>query len=176
MHSSNSNKIYLFKLHKLPVILYLNTYLQHVFQEPLQMTRAFYITTGVSDRIFIVCCLCVGIVLRLCTYADFVSCRLLYLQTPWQKLAKQVGYLLDLYCLVPHFFSFYFFHPLSLPRLQVIADTLMEHFVSSGLMIKEWDRVKLHATVMNTLFRKDPNCRYLQNLPWNFVNYSCTSE
>ncbi|XP_059585902.1 activating signal cointegrator 1 complex subunit 1 isoform X2 [Alligator mississippiensis] len=43
-------------------------------------------------------------------------------------------------------------------KLQVIADTLMEHFVSSGLMIKEWDRVKLHATVMNTLFRKDPNC------------------
>ncbi|NWS98925.1 ASCC1 protein, partial [Mionectes macconnelli] len=41
-------------------------------------------------------------------------------------------------------------------RLQVIADRLVERFVASGLMLKEWDRVKLHATVMNTLFRKDP--------------------
>ncbi|XP_040983091.1 activating signal cointegrator 1 complex subunit 1 isoform X1 [Aquila chrysaetos chrysaetos] len=42
-------------------------------------------------------------------------------------------------------------------RLQVIADQLVERFVASGLMLKEWDRVKLHATVMNTLFRKDPS-------------------
>ncbi|MBN3302755.1 ASCC1 protein, partial [Amia calva] len=42
-------------------------------------------------------------------------------------------------------------------KLQVIADKLVEHFVASGLMTKEWDRVKLHATVMNTLFRKDPS-------------------
>ncbi|XP_062383125.1 activating signal cointegrator 1 complex subunit 1 [Sardina pilchardus] len=41
--------------------------------------------------------------------------------------------------------------------LQVIADRLVEHFASSGLMVKEWDRVKLHGTVMNTLFRKDPS-------------------
>ncbi|KAE8591034.1 hypothetical protein XENTR_v10018287 [Xenopus tropicalis] len=41
-------------------------------------------------------------------------------------------------------------------RLQLIADRLMQRFVSSGLMLKEWDRVKLHATVMNTLFRRDP--------------------
>ncbi|KAK2820500.1 hypothetical protein Q5P01_023459 [Channa striata] len=40
-------------------------------------------------------------------------------------------------------------------KLQVIADRLVEHFVSVGLMVKEWDRVKLHGTVMNTLFRKD---------------------
>nr|XP_046232961.1 activating signal cointegrator 1 complex subunit 1 [Scatophagus argus] len=40
-------------------------------------------------------------------------------------------------------------------KLQVIADRLVEHFVSAGLMVKEWDRVKLHGTVMNTLFRKD---------------------
>ncbi|XP_048843721.1 activating signal cointegrator 1 complex subunit 1 [Brienomyrus brachyistius] len=40
-------------------------------------------------------------------------------------------------------------------RLQVIADRLVEHFVSAGMMAKQWDRVKLHATVMNTLFRKD---------------------
>ncbi|XP_048167753.1 activating signal cointegrator 1 complex subunit 1 isoform X1 [Corvus hawaiiensis] len=41
-------------------------------------------------------------------------------------------------------------------RLQMVADQLVERFVASGLMRKEWDRVKLHATVMNTLFRKDP--------------------
>ncbi|XP_053547902.1 activating signal cointegrator 1 complex subunit 1 [Bombina bombina] len=41
-------------------------------------------------------------------------------------------------------------------RLQIIADRLMQRFVGSGLMLKEWDRVKLHATVMNTLFRRDP--------------------
>uniref|UniRef100_A0A147B4Q2 Activating signal cointegrator 1 complex subunit 1 n=1 Tax=Fundulus heteroclitus TaxID=8078 RepID=A0A147B4Q2_FUNHE len=40
-------------------------------------------------------------------------------------------------------------------RLQMIADRLVEHFVSVGLMVREWDRVKLHGTVMNTLFRKD---------------------
>lgn len=46
---------------------------------------------------------------------------------------------------------------LCLPRLQMVADQLVERFVASGLMLKEWDRVKLHATVMNTLFRKDPS-------------------
>ncbi|XP_029312006.1 activating signal cointegrator 1 complex subunit 1 [Cottoperca gobio] len=40
-------------------------------------------------------------------------------------------------------------------KLQVVADRLVEHFVSAGLMVREWDRVKLHGTVMNTLFRKD---------------------
>ncbi|XP_070707584.1 activating signal cointegrator 1 complex subunit 1 [Pempheris klunzingeri] len=40
-------------------------------------------------------------------------------------------------------------------KLQVIADRLVEHFVSAGLMVREWDRVKLHGTVMNTLFRKE---------------------
>lgn len=40
-------------------------------------------------------------------------------------------------------------------RLQVIADRLVEHFVSAGLMVREWERVKLHGTVINTLFRKD---------------------
>ncbi|RXM33798.1 Activating signal cointegrator 1 complex subunit 1 [Acipenser ruthenus] len=42
-------------------------------------------------------------------------------------------------------------------KLQLIADQLVKNFVSSGLMTKEWDRVKLHATVMNTVFRKDPS-------------------
>ncbi|XP_029464890.1 activating signal cointegrator 1 complex subunit 1 isoform X2 [Rhinatrema bivittatum] len=42
-------------------------------------------------------------------------------------------------------------------RLQLLADRLMERFLNSGLMLKEWERVKLHATVMNTLFRRDPS-------------------
>ncbi|XP_048801628.1 activating signal cointegrator 1 complex subunit 1 isoform X3 [Lagopus muta] len=42
-------------------------------------------------------------------------------------------------------------------KLQMIADQLVERFVASGLMLREWDRVKLHATVMNTLFREDPS-------------------
>nr|XP_042712801.1 activating signal cointegrator 1 complex subunit 1 isoform X3 [Chrysemys picta bellii]XP_042712802.1 activating signal cointegrator 1 complex subunit 1 isoform X3 [Chrysemys picta bellii]XP_042712803.1 activating signal cointegrator 1 complex subunit 1 isoform X3 [Chrysemys picta bellii]XP_042712804.1 activating signal cointegrator 1 complex subunit 1 isoform X3 [Chrysemys picta bellii]XP_042712805.1 activating signal cointegrator 1 complex subunit 1 isoform X3 [Chrysemys picta bellii]XP_04 len=42
-------------------------------------------------------------------------------------------------------------------KLQLIADRLMEQFVTSGLLMKEWDRVKLHATIMNTVFRKDTN-------------------
>ncbi|XP_007895863.1 activating signal cointegrator 1 complex subunit 1 isoform X2 [Callorhinchus milii] len=41
-------------------------------------------------------------------------------------------------------------------KLQLIADGLVERFIASGLMGKEWDRVKLHATLMNTIFRKDP--------------------
>ena len=32
----------------------------------------------------------------------------------------------------------------------------MDKFTAKGLMQKEYDRVKLHATVMNTIFRKDP--------------------
>ncbi|CAN9509159.1 unnamed protein product [Ophioblennius macclurei] len=40
-------------------------------------------------------------------------------------------------------------------KLQEIAERLVEHFVSAGLMSREYDRVKLHGTVMNTLFRKD---------------------
>ncbi|XP_006822825.1 activating signal cointegrator 1 complex subunit 1-like [Saccoglossus kowalevskii] len=41
-------------------------------------------------------------------------------------------------------------------KLQHIADNLVEKFGSSGLMQKDYDRVKLHCTVINTLFRKDP--------------------
>ena len=40
---------------------------------------------------------------------------------------------------------------------QKIADHLMEAFISSGLSKKQFDRVKLHATVMNSLLRQDPS-------------------
>jgi len=41
--------------------------------------------------------------------------------------------------------------------LQVIADRIVDHFCSKNLMIQQYDRVKIHATVMNTLFRRDKN-------------------
>uniref|UniRef100_A0A096P4R5 Activating signal cointegrator 1 complex subunit 1 n=2 Tax=Cercopithecinae TaxID=9528 RepID=A0A096P4R5_PAPAN len=42
-------------------------------------------------------------------------------------------------------------------KLQELVDRVLERFQASGLIVKEWNSVKLHATVMNTLFRKDPN-------------------
>lgn len=41
--------------------------------------------------------------------------------------------------------------------IQLIADHLMEKFISSGLSKRQFDKVKLHATVMNTLLRQDPS-------------------
>ncbi|KAM3835655.1 activating signal cointegrator 1 complex subunit 1 isoform 2-T2 [Vipera latastei] len=48
-------------------------------------------------------------------------------------------------------------------RLQLIAERLVDQFVTSGLMRKEWDRVKLHATIMNTVFRSDPSAEEPNN-------------
>lgn len=33
----------------------------------------------------------------------------------------------------------------------------MDKFSAAGLMPRQFERVKLHVTVMNTLFRKDPS-------------------
>ncbi|VTJ77324.1 Hypothetical predicted protein, partial [Marmota monax] len=49
-------------------------------------------------------------------------------------------------------------------RLQELVDRVLERFQASGLTVKEWNSVKLHATVMNTLFRKDPNAEGRYNL------------
>ena len=38
--------------------------------------------------------------------------------------------------------------------LQMIADQIVDKFVGSGLMRREYSRVKLHLTVMNSIFRK----------------------
>lgn len=40
-------------------------------------------------------------------------------------------------------------------RLQEAADKVVERFVASGLMKQEYDRVKLHCTLLNSLFRKE---------------------
>lgn len=45
----------------------------------------------------------------------------------------------------------------NLSRLQELVDRVLERFQALGLIVKDWNSVKLHATVMNTLFRKDPN-------------------
>ena len=39
--------------------------------------------------------------------------------------------------------------------LQSIVDGIVTKFVQSGLMRREYDRVKLHVTLLNTLFRRD---------------------
>ncbi|XP_062071335.1 activating signal cointegrator 1 complex subunit 1 isoform X2 [Lepus europaeus] len=49
-------------------------------------------------------------------------------------------------------------------RLQELVDRVLERFQASGLIVKEWNSVKLHATVMNTLFRKDPSAEGRYNL------------
>jgi len=41
--------------------------------------------------------------------------------------------------------------------LQTFADRLVDRFVASGIMLREYDHVKLHITVMNSRFRKDPS-------------------
>ena len=40
-------------------------------------------------------------------------------------------------------------------KLQEIVDFIVAEFAKTGLMPKQFDRVKLHITVVNTLFRKD---------------------
>jgi len=40
-------------------------------------------------------------------------------------------------------------------RLQEAANRVVERFVASGLMKQEYDRVKLHCTLINSLFRKE---------------------
>jgi len=42
-------------------------------------------------------------------------------------------------------------------RLQIFADRLVDRFVASGIMLREYDRVKLHITVMNSKWRKNPS-------------------
>jgi len=39
--------------------------------------------------------------------------------------------------------------------LQAVADGIVDHFIESGLMTRQYDRVKLHVTLINTIFRKD---------------------
>ena len=41
--------------------------------------------------------------------------------------------------------------------IQMISDHVVESFDKSGLMKKQFERVKLHATVMNSLCRVDAN-------------------
>ena len=39
-------------------------------------------------------------------------------------------------------------------RLQTLADKLVDKFVAEGLMNKQYEKVKIHMTIINTLFRK----------------------
>jgi len=37
----------------------------------------------------------------------------------------------------------------------MFADRIVDLYVNAGIMTREYDRVKLHITVMNSLMRKD---------------------
>jgi hypothetical protein len=39
--------------------------------------------------------------------------------------------------------------------LQTLCDQLVDKFVSAGIMTRQHDRVKMHVTLINTLFRRD---------------------
>ena len=58
----------------------------------------------------------------------------------------------------------------------MLADQLVERFASNRLMKREYEHVKLHVTVMNTLFRKDlsgisaPNPRLKNRESFNASN------
>ena len=52
----------------------------------------------------------------------------------------------------------------------------VDKFSNSGLMRKEYDRVKLHVTLLNTLFRKDEGDigdRHLTKVQCNVVQLQC---
>merc|ERR1712083_730992 len=40
-------------------------------------------------------------------------------------------------------------------ELQTLADGIVSKFAETGLMPRQFDRVKLHMTVLNTIFRKE---------------------
>merc|ERR1712083_1145243 len=40
-------------------------------------------------------------------------------------------------------------------ELQTLADGIVSKFAETGLMPRQFDRVKLHMTVFNTIFRKE---------------------
>ena len=40
-------------------------------------------------------------------------------------------------------------------ELQIIAETIVNQFVDTGLMPRQFDRVKLHITLLNSIFRKN---------------------
>jgi len=42
-------------------------------------------------------------------------------------------------------------------NLQQFAERIVDRFVEAGLMKRDYDRIKFHVTLMNTLFRKDKN-------------------
>ena len=52
--------------------------------------------------------------------------------------------------------------------LQQISDLIVDKFVNTGLMRRQYDRVKLHVTVMNSLFRKNDPAEDCDNM--NFRN------
>ncbi|XP_071955789.1 activating signal cointegrator 1 complex subunit 1-like isoform X2 [Antedon mediterranea] len=40
-------------------------------------------------------------------------------------------------------------------KLQLLVDSVAEQFINEGLMVREYDHVKIHATLINSLFNRD---------------------
>ncbi len=52
--------------------------------------------------------------------------------------------------------------------LQRLAEGLVDRFVASGLMSRQYDRVKVHLTLLNSLFRTDTKAGIFDNEVKNF--------
>ena len=64
-----------------------------------------------------------------------------------------IGWLI--YYMINYNISIFVFVQFLIFRLQILADRLVDRFTSLGLMQHQYDHVKLHITVMNSLMRKD---------------------
>ncbi len=58
--------------------------------------------------------------------------------------------------------------------LQRLADGLVDRFVASGLMSRQYDRVKVHLTLLNSLFRTDTKAGIFDNEVKNFFPVICS--
>lgn len=60
--------------------------------------------------------------------------------------------------------------------LQELADNIVQKFLASGLMLKQYERIKLHLTIMNSSFQKNSNSNVREtfdarNILNNFENH-----
>ncbi|XP_018360775.1 PREDICTED: activating signal cointegrator 1 complex subunit 1 isoform X2 [Trachymyrmex cornetzi] len=54
-------------------------------------------------------------------------------------------------------------------KLQELVDKVAEYFIKIGLMEKEYEKIKLHATLMNTAFKDDYSARFKERYDANEI-------
>ncbi|KAG5309442.1 ASCC1 protein, partial [Acromyrmex insinuator] len=54
-------------------------------------------------------------------------------------------------------------------KLQELVDKVAEYFIDIGLMEKEYEKIKLHATLMNTAFKDDYSARFKERYDANEI-------